>query len=71
MIGYHVFIFAKSGNPGLAGKNKNPVRYPLLLLLNEQAAEDRELSLIVNLLWTSENPWQGTVENTRFMFKSS
>lgn len=39
MIGCHVFIFAKFGNPGLAGKNRDPVR---CVLWNQQAVEDRE-----------------------------
>lgn len=56
MIECHVLIIAKPGNPGLAGKNKNPKRSVLLLLLNPQAVEDRELGLTVNQLWISENP---------------
>lgn len=70
LIGCHVFIFAKSGNPGIAGKNTNPVRCALLLSLNQQAV-DSESGLTGNLLGTSENPWQGAVENTRYILKTS
>lgn len=45
-----MLMFTKSGNPGLAGKNKNTVRCALLLLLNQQAVEDRVSSLTANIL---------------------
>lgn len=52
----------KSDNPGLVGKNKNPVRCALLLLLKQQTVEGKESGLIAKLLRTSENSSQGMAE---------
>lgn len=68
LIEWHVFIFAKFGNPGLAGKNRDPVRCVLLLLWNQQAVEDRESGSTGE---PAVDLREVTVENTGLVLKSS